>query len=156
MARLWPLLLAVLLVGCATITKGTTQMVAIDTPGVPGASCTISTSSGLQIVNTPRHGDARKGVVFAANPMRKRMLCDSRMSERASEPRLNNPTGLAKEPNLRGLAYCRCAPRARDDGATGVGLRAGATDGCDGGSGIFAISCAMVASNRAISRAVWS
>jgi hypothetical protein len=45
---------------------------------------------------------------------------------------------------------------ARDDGGTGVGLRAGATDGCAGGSGIFAISSATAASNRAISRAIWS
>jgi hypothetical protein len=63
------------------------------------------------------------------------------------------------------LAYCRGgigvrddggAIGARDDGGTGVGLRAGATDGCAGGSGIFAISSATAASNRAISRAIWS
>ncbi len=34
------------LAGCATITKGTTQTVAVDTPGVPGASCTLS-SEGI-------------------------------------------------------------------------------------------------------------
>jgi hypothetical protein len=38
---------------CATITKGTTQTVAIDTPGVPGATCTIQTQSGPRGVVTP-------------------------------------------------------------------------------------------------------
>src|SRR5260370_32266501 len=42
-----------LLVGCATLTKGTTQSVAIDTPGVPGATCTISTQNGPRMVSTP-------------------------------------------------------------------------------------------------------
>jgi hypothetical protein len=32
------LAVALFLVGCATITKGTTQLVAVDTPGVPGAT----------------------------------------------------------------------------------------------------------------------
>jgi hypothetical protein len=49
------------LVACATITKGTTQLVAIDTPGVPGASCTISTSSGPQVVMTPGTVTLSKG-----------------------------------------------------------------------------------------------
>jgi hypothetical protein len=31
--------------GCATIVKGTTQSVAIETPGAPGAKCTLSSSS---------------------------------------------------------------------------------------------------------------
>lgn len=44
---------ALLLGGCATITKGTTQSVAIDTPGVTGAVCTISTTAGPQTVATP-------------------------------------------------------------------------------------------------------
>lgn len=46
-------LLALLLAGCATITKGTTQPVAVDTPGVPGATCTILTQNGPQMVATP-------------------------------------------------------------------------------------------------------
>src|SRR5260370_34615509 len=63
------------------------------------------------------------------------------------------------------LAYCRGgigvrddggAIGARKDGGTGVGLRAGATDGCAGDSGIFAINSATAASNRAISRAICS
>ncbi len=41
------------LVGCATITKGTTQTIAIDTPGVPGAQCTIQTPSGPRVLATP-------------------------------------------------------------------------------------------------------
>lgn len=44
---------ALLLGACATITKGTTQLVGIDTPGVPGATCTIQTQNGPQTVVTP-------------------------------------------------------------------------------------------------------
>jgi hypothetical protein len=33
--------------------QGTTQVVAVDTPGAPGASCTIQTQSGPQVVATP-------------------------------------------------------------------------------------------------------
>jgi hypothetical protein len=63
------------------------------------------------------------------------------------------------------LAYCRGgigvrddggAIGARDDGGTGVGLRAGATDGCAGGSGIFISISATADSSLAISRVVWS
>lgn len=39
--------------GCATLTKGTTQTVYVDTPGVPGASCTASTAVGPQTTTTP-------------------------------------------------------------------------------------------------------
>jgi hypothetical protein len=48
------------------------------------------------------------------------------------------------------LAYCRGGIGVRDDGGAGVGLRAGETDGCAGGSGVLAISSATAASNRAI------
>src|SRR5687768_9407670 len=41
------------LTACATITRGTSQVVAVDTPGVPGASCTIQTQSGPQQLVTP-------------------------------------------------------------------------------------------------------
>src|SRR6476646_2027373 len=52
--RSWMVLaMALLLFGCATMTKGTTQSVAVDTPGVPGATCTIQTQSGPQTVTTP-------------------------------------------------------------------------------------------------------
>ena len=44
---------AMLLVACATITRGTTQVVAVDTPGAPGTSCTIQTQNGPQVVTTP-------------------------------------------------------------------------------------------------------
>jgi uncharacterized protein YceK len=42
------------LVGCATITKGTTQAVSISTPGMPGAQCTLTSSAiGTKMVQTP-------------------------------------------------------------------------------------------------------
>jgi hypothetical protein len=41
------------LVACATITRGTTQVVAVDTPGAPGTSCAIQTQNGPQVVTTP-------------------------------------------------------------------------------------------------------
>jgi hypothetical protein len=52
---------AIFLVACATITKGTTQTVAVDTPGVPGATCTITTQSGPQVVTTPGTVSLKKG-----------------------------------------------------------------------------------------------
>jgi hypothetical protein len=65
--------LALALGGCATITKGTTQNVAIDTPGVPGSVCTVTTTVGPQMVSTP-------GVVVlakssAALPVRCTKVC---------------------------------------------------------------------------------
>lgn len=46
--------LVVWLAGCATITKGTTQAVAITTPGANGATCTLTSSSiGSKVVQTP-------------------------------------------------------------------------------------------------------
>jgi hypothetical protein len=44
---------AMRLVACATITRGTTQVVAVDTPGAPGTSCAIQTQNGPQVVTTP-------------------------------------------------------------------------------------------------------
>ncbi|MBL8883341.1 MAG: hypothetical protein JNL45_09850 [Hyphomicrobium sp.] len=32
--------------GCASLTKGTTQLISLDTPGAPGSSCTL-TSEGI-------------------------------------------------------------------------------------------------------------
>jgi hypothetical protein len=49
----WLVAFCALLCGCATITKGTTQTIAVDTPGVPGAVCTIETQSGPRGVTTP-------------------------------------------------------------------------------------------------------
>jgi hypothetical protein len=50
-AVLW---LAVMLAACATITKGTTQVVAVNTPGVAGASCTLTSPAiGTLTVVTP-------------------------------------------------------------------------------------------------------
>jgi hypothetical protein len=51
------------LVACATITKGTTQTVAVDTPGVPAATCTVQTQSGPQVVTTPGTVTLNKGSV---------------------------------------------------------------------------------------------
>jgi hypothetical protein len=51
--RLLAVLGAAILGSCATLTKGTTQSVAIDTPGVPGAVCTVTTTTGPQTVSTP-------------------------------------------------------------------------------------------------------
>jgi hypothetical protein len=45
---------ALLLAACATITRGTTQIVAVNTPGVPGATCTLTSPAiGSRIVITP-------------------------------------------------------------------------------------------------------
>lgn len=42
------------LCACATLVKGTTQQIALNTPGVPGASCTlVSSAIGTKIVTTP-------------------------------------------------------------------------------------------------------
>jgi hypothetical protein len=49
------------LIACATITKGTTQLVAIDTPGAPGTTCTIQTKDGSQLVTTPGSVTLSKG-----------------------------------------------------------------------------------------------
>jgi len=61
MRHFWLLLILFALVGCATITRGTTQVVAIDTPGVTGATCTIQTQSGPQVVTTPGSVTLSKG-----------------------------------------------------------------------------------------------
>jgi hypothetical protein len=46
--------LAVMLAACVTITKGTTQVVAVNTPGVAGASCTLTSPAiGTLTVVTP-------------------------------------------------------------------------------------------------------
>jgi uncharacterized protein YceK len=42
------------LAGCASITKGTTQTVTLDTPGAPGASCLLKSDGiGTRTVTTP-------------------------------------------------------------------------------------------------------
>jgi hypothetical protein len=55
MKKLGFLLLAALtLAACATIVKGTTQVVAVNTPGVPQATCTLTSPAiGSRIVVTP-------------------------------------------------------------------------------------------------------
>ena len=55
-------LLVSLVAGCATITKGTTQAVTLDTPGVPGAKCSLASSAvGTQAVVTPATITLQKG-----------------------------------------------------------------------------------------------
>lgn len=54
--RLPPLLLVSCLAfaGCATIVTGTTQSIALNTPGVQGAQCTLTSSAvGTRVVQTP-------------------------------------------------------------------------------------------------------
>ena len=52
----------VTLIGCATITKGTTQAVAVNTPGVTGAQCTLTPSAvGSKVVSTPATITLEKG-----------------------------------------------------------------------------------------------
>jgi hypothetical protein len=54
--------IAFAVVGCATITRGTTQVVAVNTPGVPGATCTLTSGSiGAQTVVTPATATLQKG-----------------------------------------------------------------------------------------------
>jgi hypothetical protein len=51
-----------ILTGCATITKGTTQIVAVNTPGVQGAVCTLTSPTiGTQTVITPGTLTLQKG-----------------------------------------------------------------------------------------------
>jgi hypothetical protein len=48
------LLVTVIAAGCATITKGTSQPVAISTPGANGAQCTLTSAAiGSKVVTTP-------------------------------------------------------------------------------------------------------
>ncbi len=50
------------LAGCATIVRGTTQTVAINTPGVTGATCTLTSASvGTSSVTTPATVTLAKG-----------------------------------------------------------------------------------------------
>jgi hypothetical protein len=49
-----PLLTAALLAGCATLTKGTDQIVNLDTPGYPGSQCTLNSKGiGYRTITTP-------------------------------------------------------------------------------------------------------
>src|SRR5215813_9361660 len=65
--------LSLSVVACATITKGTTQVVAVDTPGVAGATCTVSTASGPQTIATP--GTVTLAKASAALPVRCTKAC---------------------------------------------------------------------------------
>ncbi|MDX2205499.1 MAG: translation initiation factor 2 [Hyphomicrobiaceae bacterium] len=55
-------LLAAALCGCATITRGTTQNISINTPGAAGAQCTLSSPAvGTKVVVTPATVVVQKG-----------------------------------------------------------------------------------------------
>src|SRR6476660_6098119 len=44
----------IFMAGCATITKGTTQSIAVSTPGAVGTQCTLTSSAiGIKVVATP-------------------------------------------------------------------------------------------------------
>lgn len=61
MRRLAPVALA-LLCGCATITRGTTQNISVDTPGAAGAKCVLKSSSiGTRNIVTPATLELEKG-----------------------------------------------------------------------------------------------
>ena len=48
--------------GCATLTKGSTQTVVVNTPGVSGAMCTLTSAAiGTQTVVTPASVTLKKG-----------------------------------------------------------------------------------------------
>lgn len=54
MKILYGLIGALILAGCASITKGTTQDVAIDTPNVSGSLCTLTSNAiGTKTITTP-------------------------------------------------------------------------------------------------------
>jgi hypothetical protein len=65
---------AALLAACATITKGTTQLVAVDTPGLAGAVCTINHGERTTNGNDARHRHAVQRLRVASDPMRQAML----------------------------------------------------------------------------------
>ena len=54
MRVLFLVVLSLCVAGCATIVKGTTQAVALDTPGAQGAACELSSPAiGTRTVTTP-------------------------------------------------------------------------------------------------------
>ena len=62
MFRVGWLVLFVCVAGCATITKGTTQSIAVNTPGVAGATCHLASSAiGSRTVVTPATLTVDKG-----------------------------------------------------------------------------------------------
>jgi len=77
MLRLAALLLFVSIAGCATITRGTTQTIAIHTPGAHGARCTLSSGSiASQTVITPATITVEKGMDNIAVQCRKECFQD--------------------------------------------------------------------------------
>jgi hypothetical protein len=72
-----PVCLAFAASGCATIVKGTTQSVAVSTPGAPGAQCTlVSSAIGTKVVTTPATLVLEKGSDNIAVTCRKECFQD--------------------------------------------------------------------------------
>jgi Cu/Zn superoxide dismutase len=62
MKRLYLLCAALSLAACASITRGTTQNVAINTPNVSGATCTLTSNAiGTRTITTPAVTNLEKG-----------------------------------------------------------------------------------------------
>jgi len=70
--------LALATAGCATLVKGTTQAISVNTPGVPGAQCTLSSSAiGTKIVTTPATITLEKGADNIAVVCKKQCFQDA-------------------------------------------------------------------------------
>ena len=75
--RYFVLLIGFWFAGCATIVKGTTQPVALETPGAPGAMCELSSQGiGQQTVTTPATMVLEKSQYSIAVNCRKRCYQD--------------------------------------------------------------------------------
>lgn len=62
MNRIYLIVILFAIHGCASITKGTTQNVVVNTPNVKGAICTLSSNSiGSRVVTTPAITNLEKG-----------------------------------------------------------------------------------------------
>jgi hypothetical protein len=66
---------AMVLVSCATITRGTTQVVAV---GAPGTSCIIQTQNGPQVVTTPGSVTLSRGRARFRSNARRNAICSDR------------------------------------------------------------------------------
>ena len=70
-------LTGLVIAGCATITKGTTQLVSLDTPGAIGAKCTLTSSTiGKVEVVTPANITLQKGSESIAVRCQKECFAD--------------------------------------------------------------------------------
>jgi hypothetical protein len=78
MQRMTVIFAVIALTGCATIVKGTTQVVSLSTPGVTGASCTLTNKAiGTQTVVTPAQVTVNKSAENIAVTCRKECYQDA-------------------------------------------------------------------------------